>query len=382
MIKNPVFCLIAVIVILILATIPQHSAQLGIPNYYFPWRLIGFQRHTVERIFYLLPIIYATTVISVRAGIITSIVSLCLMLPRAVIFSPTRFDSLFESLMVVTIGIFFCLYTREQVKAKQQEEHKKEIEIQARTELAKAYEHLKEIQQQLIHAERLTALGQLAASVAHEVNNPIAGILIYTQLLAKKISADNLDKDKALEYLSTMESNLIRTGGIIHSLLDFARQTEPSITLVQMNNVIDQSLKLVTNAAELQHVSIIKKLHEGLPAVMADFNQLQQVLTNLMINAIEAMQHGGTLTLRTYEENAGFVKVDVEDTGIGISSENMQKLFTPFFSTKKAVKGVGLGLAISYGIVQRHGGTIEVQSEQGKGSTFTVSLKAYSESNT
>lgn len=382
MIKNPVFCLIAVIVILILATIPQHSAQLGIPNYYFPWRLIGFQRHTVERIFYLLPIIYATTVISVRAGIITSIVSLCLMLPRAVIFSPTRFDSLFESLMVVTIGIFFCLYTREQVKAKQQEEHKKEIEIQARTELAKAYEHLKEIQQQLIHAERLTALGQLAASVAHEVNNPIAGILIYTQLLAKKISADNLDKNKALEYLSTMESNLIRTGGIIHSLLDFARQTEPNITLVQMNNVIDQSLKLVTNAAELQHVSIIKKLHEGLPAVMADFNQLQQVLTNLMINAIEAMQHGGTLTLRTYEENAGFVKVDVEDTGIGISSENMQKLFTPFFSTKKAVKGVGLGLAISYGIVQRHGGTIEVQSEQGKGSTFTVSLKAYSETET
>jgi len=232
---------------------------------------------------------------------------------------------------------------------------------------------LRSTQEGLIQAEKLTSLGQMAAAIAHEVNNPLAGVLIYTQLLAKKINSDKFTKESALEYLSKMETELTRSSRLIRNLLDFARQSPPRFWEVDINEVINRSFELAAHSAKLQHVQAVKELDPSLPTTMADFDQLQQVCTNLIMNAIQAMPEGGTLTIRTSADDAQ-IKIEVQDTGVGISPENMRKLFTPFFTTKREVKGVGLGLAVSYGIVQRHKGRIEVQSKEGEGTTFTIYL--------
>lgn len=238
---------------------------------------------------------------------------------------------------------------------------------------------LKDTQEDLIRAEKLTSLGQMAASIAHEVNNPLAGVLVYTQLLAKKLTADTISKEKALDYLAKMDLELTRSSRLIRNLLDFARQSAPSLRVVKPNEVIQRALSLVAHSAELQNIQVIKELNPSLPKLMADFDQLQQVCTNFILNAIQAMPEGGELTLRTSVDSNGQIKIEVQDTGCGISQENMRKLFIPFFTTKGKGKGVGLGLPVAYGIIQRHQGRIEVQSEEEKGTTFAIYLKAYHE---
>ena len=239
-------------------------------------------------------------------------------------------------------------------------------------------QELRATQEELIQAEKLTSLGQMAASIAHEVNNPLAGILVYTQLLTKKIAGDNISKEVALDYLSKMGSELTRSTRLIRNLLDFARQSPPTLRLVDINDVIHRALDLAAHSAELQNIQVIKELNPSLPNLMADFDQLQQVCTNLILNAIQAIPEKGRLTLRTSASDS-WLKVEVEDTGCGISHENMRKLFTPFFTTKEKGKGVGLGLAVAYGIIQRHQGRIEVQSKEGEGTTFTVYLPVHHE---
>jgi PAS domain S-box-containing protein len=240
-------------------------------------------------------------------------------------------------------------------------------------ELSESHQRLKESQEQLIQAEKLTSLGQLAASIAHEVNNPLSGVLAYTQLLAKKTKSNNIPKDIVLQYLSKMESELTRSTKLIRHLLDFARQSPPALRQLNLNDVVERAFDLAAHSAELQHIQTVKELDPALPNLMADFDQLHQVCTNLILNAIQAMPQGGKLTLRTGVSN-GDLKIEVQDTGCGISPKNMRKLFTPFFTTKQEVKGVGLGLAISYGIIQRHHGRIEVKSKEGEGTTFTIYL--------
>jgi two-component system NtrC family sensor kinase len=237
---------------------------------------------------------------------------------------------------------------------------------------------LKKTQEGLIQTEKLTSLGQLAASIAHEVNNPLAGVLVYTQLLDKKISDDKLSKETALNYLSKMSSELTRSTRLIRNLLDFARQSPPSPRSVNINDVIDKALDLAAHSAELQNIEVIKEFSPSLPNILADFDQLQQVCTNLILNAVQAMPEGGRLTLCTSASD-GWLKAEVRDTGCGISQENMRKLFTPFFTTKGKGKGVGLGLAVAHGIIQRHQGKIEVQSEEGKGTAFSIYLPTHDE---
>ncbi len=329
--------------------------------------------HDIHRTLFLIPIFYAAIVFRVWGSTITSVVLLCVVLPRALLFSPYP-DPLVRPLLFVILAALTSLLVATQLDRAEREQ-------KARAELSAAYLELKESQEQLIQTEKLTSLGQLAASVAHEVNNPIAGVLVYTQLLTKKLTDNTLTKETALDYLSRMESELTRSGRIIRNLLDFARQTGPSLRLVNLNDVVEKAFSLVAHAAEMQQVEVIQDLSCSLPEVMADPDQIQQVCTNLMLNAIQAMPEGGALTLRTLADNEGQVRVEVKDTGIGISQENMKKLFTPFFSTKKEIKGVGLGLAVSNGIIQRHQGRIEVDSEEGEGSTFTIYLKAHQEGN-
>ncbi|MDO8568760.1 MAG: [Fe-Fe] hydrogenase large subunit C-terminal domain-containing protein [Dehalococcoidales bacterium] len=232
---------------------------------------------------------------------------------------------------------------------------------------------LRETQEGLIQAEKLTSLGQMAASIAHEVNNPLAGVLVYTQLLEKKINSGTFSETAALEYLGKMETELTRSSRLIKNLLDFARQSAPTLRQVNLNEVMNRSFELTAHSAQLKHIQVVKELSPSLPTTMADFDQLQQVLLNLIMNAIQAMPEGGILTLRSALDTSE-VKVEVQDNGCGISPENMRKLFTPFFTTKREVKGVGLGLAVAYGIVQRHRGRIEVQSKEGVGTTFTIYL--------
>ena len=243
----------------------------------------------------------------------------------------------------------------------------------SRAKLGTAYAELKESQEQLIQAEKLSSLGQMAASIAHEINNPLAGVLNYTKLLNKKIADGNIAKETALDYLSKMDSELTRSTRLVKNLLDFARQSPPSLREFDPNDIINRALDIAAHSTGLQNILVVKELRPFLPRLMADFDQLTQVGSNLVINAIQAMPQGGKLTLRTSADDT-HVRIEVQDTGCGIPQENMGKLFTPFFTTKREVKGVGLGLAVSYGIVQRHHGRIEVESRVGEGTTFIVYL--------
>ncbi|MBN1643250.1 MAG: hypothetical protein JW856_00290 [Dehalococcoidales bacterium] len=231
----------------------------------------------------------------------------------------------------------------------------------------------KQMQEQLVQAEKLTSLGQLSASIAHEINNPLSGVLVYNQLLYKKIKNDSASKDVILDYLSKMEAELQRSTKLVGNLLDFARQSPSTFLRININEVINHALELSVHTAKIQKIQVSKELAPSLPDVTGDFDQLQQVFTNLILNALQAMPEGGKLTLRSSLDETN-LKIEVQDTGYGISPENMRKLFTPFFTTKQEVKGVGLGLAVSYGIVRRHHGKIEVQSKEGEGTTFTVYL--------
>jgi len=333
--------------------------------------------HDVNRALFLIPIIYAALAFRVRGSIITSLTFLVAVLPRALVFSSYP-NPLIRALVFVVFAALIGLFIATALN-RFEKERKTRIELNAAYQKLNEYtQQLKDNQEQLIQSEKLSSLGQLAASIAHEVNNPLSGVLTYTQLLTKRINSDKFSKESALDYLSKMESELTRSTRLVRNLLDFARQSAPELVETDLNDIINRALELTAHSAQLNKVEVVKELDPSLPKLTADPNQLQQVCTNLIVNAIQAMPQGGKLTLLT-SLGKGQLKMEVQDTGYGIAPENMRKLFTPFFSTKKEVKGVGLGLAVSYGIIQRHRGKIDVQSVEGKGSTFTVYLPVHQE---
>ena len=236
---------------------------------------------------------------------------------------------------------------------------------------------------ELIRSEKLASLGQLAASVAHEVNNPLAGILVYLTLLLNKYADNKLQTETTEKQLLKMKKELERTTRIIKNLLDFSRQSEPYIRPVDINSVVEAALVLVEHQINLENVKLENKLDPELPQVLADFDKIQQVLINIILNAIQAMPEGGDLTITTsvakgIKINESFkdtVRIAIEDTGVGIPKENLEKLFTPFFTTKAKGKGVGLGLPVVHGIIEQHKGKIEVTSELDMGTTFTIYLE-------
>jgi signal transduction histidine kinase len=332
--------------------------------------------HDLHRTLFLIPIIYAALTFRVRGALGASFVFLCVVLPRT-FYSPYS-DPLIRPLLFVLFTAFLGVLTAMLIDGVEKEaKAHAELNI-AHQELSTYVQQLKESQEQLIQAEKLTSLGQMAASIAHEINNPLAGVLVYTRLLSKKLTDDTARKEESLDYLSKMESEVSRCSRIIRNLLDFARQTEPTLRIVDINQVIEQVLAMVGHQAQLQNVEVVKEFSPSLPKVMADFDQLQQIFTNLTLNAIQAMPDGGRLTIRSSAVD-GEVRIDVQDTGCGISKENMSKLFTPFFTTKAKGKGVGLGLAVVHGIIERHKGRIKVQSEVGKGTTFSVYLGGHND---
>jgi len=375
---SPHFWVVAVLfAVCIILHYPQQILATSSPSLFSS---LGLSRHAVERIFLLLPIGYASFYLGTPAGLVSLALATVVMLPRVFLISEYFPDALFETIEVIIIGglvNFWFVYYRNEKRQKQQmlsnlKEANERLQDHAKA-LETSHRQLKESQEQVIQAEKLTSLGQMAASIAHEVNNPLSGTLVYNQLLAKKIIRGEADDKVTLDYLSKMENELVRSTKLIQNLLNFARQSPPEFHLVDLNVVVNQGFDLISHTIEKNKIQVRHELDPSLPKITADANQLQQVCINLILNAIQAMPQGGKLTLRTYVQNAR-VKLEIEDTGIGIPPENMSKLFTPFFSTKPEVKGVGLGLPVAYGIIQRHQGRIEVRSKVGEGSTFTVFL--------
>jgi signal transduction histidine kinase len=230
---------------------------------------------------------------------------------------------------------------------------------------------LRAAQDQLIQSEKLATIGELAAGVAHEINNPMGVILGFAQVLLKRI-----DKEDAMfRPLSIIEREGVRCKNIVQNLLDFARQNKPTPRRLNVNGVIEAAVGLVEHQANADRVVLIADYAPDLPEVVADENQLQQVFFNILLNAYQAMPDGGELHINSRVQG-GRVEAVFRDSGPGIAQEDIRHVFDPFFTTKEVGEGTGLGLSVSYGIVKQHGGTIEVESESGSGATFTVKLPA------
>jgi len=245
----------------------------------------------------------------------------------------------------------------------------------------KALEDVSAAQEQVMRTEKLASLGKLAATIAHEINNPIAVVLTYIRLMLKLIGRQHFTPERLEDinrYLATMEAETSRCGEIVKNLLAFARQSHIDMKANSIRKIIDRTLPLVSHDLELRGIRLVKKLEEHIPDVQCDFKQIQQVVLNVLSNAAEAMTEGGALILQVCRAaKEDYVEMIVTDTGCGIPPENMKDIFEPFFTTKEQGKGVGLGLAVVYGIVARHHGTVEVESPpvgEESGSRFRIRL--------
>jgi len=240
---------------------------------------------------------------------------------------------------------------------------------------------LKETHSKMLHQDKMASLGKLSASVVHEINNPISGILSLVMLMNRIMEGESLQKkdmEQFKQYLTLMETETRRISRIVSNLLAFSRHSKMEFGSVKLNQLIDRTLFLNANLLRLHSVRVEEKLDPDLPDLTGSEDQLQQVFVNLISNAAEALEGGGgerVLRIQTQHlSERECVSVSFADTGVGIPKENLPKLFEPFFSTKKKGKGVGLGLSVAYGIIQEHGGSIQVQSEEGRGTTFTLEL--------
>jgi signal transduction histidine kinase len=264
-----------------------------------------------------------------------------------------------------------------------------EIEEYNRTLEEKIIERTRELedaQTQLIQSEKMAAIGQLAAGVAHELNNPLGGILGYSQFALEKIEskrADELtpkDMESYKRYLRDIETQSRRCKAIVQNLLKFSR-TSQSVEFqeVDINQVLEETLTFIDHQLMMNQITLNKQFDKKLPKTQANPGQLQQVFTNIVINAMHASATGSQITIMTrfmpaLGEFPGTIEIAIADQGTGISEENLKKIFEPFFTTKEVGKGTGLGLSVSYGIVKEHGGEIKVNSKKGKGTTFTIIL--------
>lgn len=243
-------------------------------------------------------------------------------------------------------------------------------------ELKTAYETLRKTQDKLVQSEKLSAVGQLAAGVAHEINNPLNTILGYIQVLQKTTSME----DPSFHFIKTMEDETNRMAKIVRELLDFARESRMELSSCSVNTLLKDTLMLCEPHFK-NSVNIQLKLLESLPEIQADKNRLKQVFINLLLNAAQAMPEGGQLAVKTQFIPEGYaslkprcILIEFMDSGHGISKENLPKIFDPFFTTKETGQGTGLGLSLAYGIIQQHGGDIFVESEEGRNTTFKVIL--------
>ena len=232
---------------------------------------------------------------------------------------------------------------------------------------------LEERQEQLIQARKISAIGTFTSGIAHELNNPVNNIVLTADALKEDFL--HMNGEEALAMIQDILVQSERASEIIKNLLDFSRSERPEVVSISISSVINDTLRLVRNQLLLAGVEEVIELTCDLPQIYGEYKSLQQVFLNLFINAIQAMPEGGKLLIRSrISGDREWVSIDVSDTGIGIDPENIADIFDPFFTTKEVGKGTGLGLSVSYNIIRKHGGSIEVDSEPGRGTTFTVNF--------
>lgn len=290
--------------------------------------------------------------------------------------SEGNFNQIIEVKSNNEIGQLISSFNRmtEKLKEKQEkiERHLESLEL--------ANRKLKEAQEELIRTEKLASIGRFAAGVAHEVGNPLGSILGYTNLLSR----GGMDKEEEREYLKKIEKEIERINRIVRELLNYARPTKFEIKEVDVNEIVESTLSLLSYQKSFKHIQTKLELQPNLPRIQGDDSQISQVFMNIILNAVDAMPDGGTLKIKTDEVIAGngfntkfsngehLIRTQISDTGTGIKQEDLKKIFDPFFTTKDPDKGTGLGLSVSLRIVESLGGEIQVESEYGKGSTFEV----------
>jgi PAS domain S-box-containing protein len=269
------------------------------------------------------------------------------------------------------------------------ERKKEEEEITRRLEkmVEDRTRQFEETHEKLLHKDKMASLGKLSAAVVHEINNPIAGTLNLIMLMKRIIEEGSLseqDTDQFKNYLNLMEKENRRVSQIVSDLLAFSRESKFEPKPILINNLVEKTLLLNANLLKIHNIKVKKKLAQALPALIGSEDQLQQVFVNFISNAVEAMEskEGGQLTIETSGfKNNKAVRIAFTDTGVGIPQKYISSLFEPFFTTKKKGKGVGLGLSVAYGIIQDHGGSININTKEGLGTTFLITLPLEKESN-
>jgi two-component system, NtrC family, sensor kinase len=274
-----------------------------------------------------------------------------------------------------TLGILRIVFSKKRTFSRKELDFLITIAQQCACAIEKARlfeEQQSRYDQLALQTEKLSALGRMAAGIAHEINNPLSGILLYSTNMRKKTPHES----PFSEGLDIIIQETLRCRTIIQDLLEFSRDREPRKVRVNVTEIIEKALVLLENEFRLHHITLNKDLLPDVPESMLDANQMQQVFINLLLNAEEAVQEGGTVTVRTsMDTEKKIIRVEIADTGCGIPPENLPQIFEPFFSTKP--KGTGLGLAVSYGIIRNHQGDVEVSSEPGKGSCFVIQLPIF-----
>jgi PAS domain S-box-containing protein len=242
-------------------------------------------------------------------------------------------------------------------------------------EILEMRKNLEEAHLQLVQSEKIASVGRMAAGVAHEVNNPLSGIMIYAELLKDNLKKNLEENKQCVEDVQEIIDQTIRCKKIVMELLEFSRQSIGNVTSFSVEDLIDKSLNILINQALFQNIEVTKDIEKNIPVMVGDMGQLQQVITNLFINAADAMEGKGKLDIKTtFDKKREYFIIRISDTGLGIPEGLKDKIFDIFFTTKPVGKGTGLGLSITKNIIQLHGGNIVVDSPHGEGTSFTIEL--------
>jgi two-component system, NtrC family, sensor kinase len=241
----------------------------------------------------------------------------------------------------------------------------------------KKSEELGAAQNELIHIERIASLGKLSSSVAHELNNPLSGILVYTKLIHKQLSNPDLDaskKDSMLRHLKLIENETKRCGEIVKGLLDFSRKEQEDFESKHLHKILNETFELMTHPIMIANINLFTDFKARTDIIFCSPNQIKQACIALIVNASEAVLENGEIIISTSNPDNDSIKIDISDNGIGIPEDDLPHIFEPFFSTKQDTSGIGLGLAIVHGIIKSHNGHIDVKSELGRGTTMSITL--------